>query len=90
MVLKFFLHMSADEQKDRFKRRIELPDHNWKFSSADIKERRYFNDYQKHTKTPLSIRPTRPILGILSHQMTNGTRDSVYPTSLIGGWKSCR
>ncbi|WP_367333852.1 PPK2 family polyphosphate kinase [Lentilactobacillus sp.] len=47
MVLKFFLHMSADEQKDRFKRRIELPDHNWKFSSADIKERRYFNDYQK-------------------------------------------
>ncbi|GHP13641.1 polyphosphate kinase 2 [Lentilactobacillus fungorum] len=47
MVLKFFLHMSKDEQKDRFKRRIDLPDHNWKFSSADIQERRYWDDYQK-------------------------------------------
>lgn len=46
MVLKFFLHMSKDEQKDRFKRRIEMPDHNWKFSAADIRERRYWDDYQ--------------------------------------------
>ncbi len=47
LVLKFFLHMSKDEQKDRFRRRIDLPDHNWKFSSADIRERRYWDDYQK-------------------------------------------
>ncbi|WP_056949557.1 polyphosphate kinase 2 family protein [Lentilactobacillus kisonensis] len=47
LVLKFFLHMSKDEQKDRFRRRIDLPDHNWKFSSADIQERRYWDDYQK-------------------------------------------
>lgn len=46
MVLKFFLHMSKDEQKNRFKRRIEMPDHNWKFSAADIKERQYWDDYQ--------------------------------------------
>lgn len=45
MVLKFFLHMSKDEQKNRFRRRIEMPDHNWKFSAADIKERQYWDDY---------------------------------------------
>ncbi len=58
LVLKFFLHMSKDEQKNRFKRRIELPDHNWKFSEADIRERQYWEDYQsayqkaiEHTST---------------------------------------
>lgn len=47
LVLKFFLHMSKAEQKQRFIRRIELPNHNWKFSAADIRERKYWDDYQQ-------------------------------------------
>ncbi|RRK11469.1 polyphosphate kinase 2 family protein [Lactiplantibacillus garii] len=47
LVLKFFLHMSKAEQKQRFIRRIEIPSHNWKFSAADVKERKYWDDYQR-------------------------------------------
>jgi polyphosphate kinase 2 (PPK2 family) len=47
LVLKFFLHLSRGEQKKRFLERLELPDKNWKFSMADIKERSYWNDYQQ-------------------------------------------
>jgi PPK2 family polyphosphate:nucleotide phosphotransferase len=45
-VLKFFLHISKDEQKRRLESRRENPDKRWKFSVNDIKERRYWDDYQ--------------------------------------------
>jgi PPK2 family polyphosphate:nucleotide phosphotransferase len=44
-IIKFFLNVSKDEQKERFLKRIETPDKHWKFSSADIEERQYWNDY---------------------------------------------
>jgi PPK2 family polyphosphate:nucleotide phosphotransferase len=44
-VLKFFLHVSKDEQKKRFLERIDIPDKNWKFSSSDAKERLFWHDY---------------------------------------------
>ncbi|MCF6242031.1 MAG: polyphosphate kinase 2 family protein [Bacteroidales bacterium] len=46
IILKFFLHLSKEEQKQRFLDRINEPDKNWKFSSNDIKERQFWNDYQ--------------------------------------------
>ena len=46
-VIKFFLHLSKKEQKKRFLERIDNPEKNWKFSSADIHERNYWEDYQK-------------------------------------------
>lgn len=46
-VVKFFLNVSADEQKKRFIERIDNPDKNWKFSSADAKERTYWKNYMK-------------------------------------------
>jgi PPK2 family polyphosphate:nucleotide phosphotransferase len=46
-VLKFFLHLSKDEQRKRFLDRIDEPEKNWKFSQADIEERGYWDDYQK-------------------------------------------
>ena len=46
-IIKFFLHLSKGEQKKRFLERIDDPEKNWKFSYADIKERAYWNDYQK-------------------------------------------
>ena len=44
-IIKFFLHLSKDEQRKRFLERIDEPDHNWKFSTADIHERKYWKDY---------------------------------------------
>ena len=46
MILKFFLHVSKEEQKNRFLSRIETPRKNWKFSAADIRERQYWDKYQ--------------------------------------------
>jgi len=46
-VVKLFLNLSKEEQRVRFLRRIDLPDHNWKFSAADLREREYWDDYQK-------------------------------------------
>jgi PPK2 family polyphosphate:nucleotide phosphotransferase len=45
-VLKFFLHVSRDEQKRRFMERLNEPSRNWKFSSADVRERGHWDEYQ--------------------------------------------
>ncbi len=45
--IKIFLHLSKDEQRKRFLERIDEPDKNWKFSLADIHERKYWKDYMK-------------------------------------------
>ncbi len=44
-ILKFFLHLSKDQQRKRFLERIDEPDKNWKLSLADIHERKYWKDY---------------------------------------------
>jgi PPK2 family polyphosphate:nucleotide phosphotransferase len=44
-VLKFFLHVSRDEQKKRFLERLDQPEKNWKFSAADVSERQYWTQY---------------------------------------------
>lgn len=44
-IVKFFLHLSKDEQRKRFIDRIDKPEKNWKFSVADIRERKYWKDY---------------------------------------------
>ena len=47
LILKFFLHVSRKEQKRRFLERLDLPEKNWKFSSADAFERGYWDAYMK-------------------------------------------
>jgi PPK2 family polyphosphate:nucleotide phosphotransferase len=46
-IIKFFLHLSKEEQKERFLKRLDNEDKNWKFSSADVTERKYWKDYMK-------------------------------------------
>jgi PPK2 family polyphosphate:nucleotide phosphotransferase len=46
-IVKFFLHLSKEEQRRRFLARIDEPDKNWKFSAADIKERGFWKQYRK-------------------------------------------
>src|SRR5690349_2247916 len=45
IIRKFYLHLSKGEQKQRFLRRLDDPDRNWKFSANDAKEREYWKDY---------------------------------------------
>ena len=47
MIVKFFLNLSRDEQRDRFLSRIDKPQKNWKFSAGDVKERAFWDDYQQ-------------------------------------------
>jgi PPK2 family polyphosphate:nucleotide phosphotransferase len=46
-VLKFFLNVSREEQRRRFLARLDIPEKNWKFALADVKERAHWDDYQK-------------------------------------------
>ena len=46
-VIKFFLHLSEEEQRKRFLDRIDAPEKNWKFSLADIEERRFWKQYMQ-------------------------------------------
>jgi PPK2 family polyphosphate:nucleotide phosphotransferase len=48
IVLKFFLHMSKEEQRARLLRRLEEKKHNWKFSLGDLKERERWDDYMRY------------------------------------------
>ena len=45
-IVKFFLHLSKEEQKRRFMERLDHPDKNWKFSSSDVRERQFWDEYQ--------------------------------------------
>jgi PPK2 family polyphosphate:nucleotide phosphotransferase len=58
-IVKFFLHLSKDEQRRRFLARIDDPEKNWKFSSADIAERQYWKQYMKAYEKCLSATSTR-------------------------------
>ena len=57
-VIKFFLHLSEEEQRQRFLARIDDPDKNWKFSSADIDERKFWPQYMRAYEDCLSATST--------------------------------
>ena len=58
-IVKFFLHVSKEEQRKRFLRRINEPDKNWKFSQADIEERKFWNGYMDAYEECLSATSTK-------------------------------
>ncbi|MGW1894306.1 polyphosphate kinase 2 family protein [Streptomyces sp. NPDC002004] len=58
-VVKVFLNLSKEEQRTRFMRRIDLPEKNWKFSAADVRERRRWDDYQRAFSEMLSATSTK-------------------------------
>src|SRR5215468_4519072 len=47
VILKFFLHVSREEQKKRFMKRLDEPAKNWKFSASDVHERKFWDDYMR-------------------------------------------
>jgi PPK2 family polyphosphate:nucleotide phosphotransferase len=58
-VVKFFLHLSKEEQRKRFLKRIDEPEKNWKFSQSDIEERKFWKDYMKAYEDCLAATSTR-------------------------------
>ncbi|MBK5293689.1 MAG: polyphosphate kinase 2 family protein [Acidobacteriia bacterium] len=58
-IIKFFLHLSKEEQRKRFLKRIDEPGKNWKFSLADIEERKFWKQYMKAYEACLSTTSTR-------------------------------
>jgi len=58
-IVKVFLHLSKEEQRKRFLERIDEPDKNWKFSLADIHERKYWKQYMKAYEACLSATSTQ-------------------------------
>ena len=66
LILKFFLNVSRDEQKNRFLRRIDRPDKNWKFNPGDVKERSHWPAYMAAYEAALNetSRPWAPWLAI--------------------------
>jgi polyphosphate kinase 2 (PPK2 family) len=57
-IIKFFLHLSKEEQRKRFLERIDTPEKNWKFSAADIEERKYWKQYMRSYEKCLSATST--------------------------------
>jgi PPK2 family polyphosphate:nucleotide phosphotransferase len=58
-IIKFFLHLSEEEQRKRFLARIDEPDKNWKFSQADIEERKFWKQYMQAYEACLSATSTK-------------------------------
>jgi len=58
IILKFFLNVSKETQKERFLERLDRPEKNWKFSSADLTERGFWNDYQDAYERAISATST--------------------------------
>ncbi len=57
-MLKFFLNVSKDEQKQRFLERLDRPEKNWKFSPSDLAERGYWDNYMSVYEDALSATST--------------------------------
>lgn len=58
LILKFFLHVSKKEQKQRFLERLERPEKHWKFSAADLEERGFWDDYTQAYEDALTATST--------------------------------
>lgn len=58
VILKFFLNVSKEEQKARFMERLDTPEKNWKFSSADVRERGHWDEYQQAYEDAISATST--------------------------------
>ncbi len=58
-VVKFYLHLSKDEQRKRLLKRIDVPEKNWKFNLGDVKERKFWDDYTRAYEECLSATSTK-------------------------------
>jgi len=89
-IIKFFLHISKDEQKERLQERIDIPEKRWKFSSGDLKERTLWDDYQKAYEDVLQKTSTNYAPWYLIPSDRNWYRDYLIGTILLEKLKSLK
>ncbi len=86
-MLKFFLHVSREEQKERLLERIRQPEKNWKFNPRDLEERQLWPEYQEAFEDALSETSTEWAPWHVIPPTTNGTRGLRSLTSSRRVWK---
>lgn len=82
-ILKFFLHISKDEQKERLQARLDDPKKHWKFSLGDLEERKLWGDYQKAYEDALTKTSTKHAPWYVVPSDRKWYRDLVISTILV-------
>jgi PPK2 family polyphosphate:nucleotide phosphotransferase len=87
IILKFFLHISKDEQKERLLQRIDTPEKNWKFNPGDLKERERWNEYLEAYEDAISATSTEWAPWHIVPANRKWYRDLVIATALVNTLK---
>jgi PPK2 family polyphosphate:nucleotide phosphotransferase len=89
-ILKFFLHISKDEQKERLQARLDDPSKHWKFSLGDLGERKLWNDYQAAYEDALNKTSTEYAPWYVVPANRKWYRDLVISTVLVDALKDLK
>jgi PPK2 family polyphosphate:nucleotide phosphotransferase len=82
-ILKFFLHISKDEQKRRLQERIDDPDKHWKFNPGDLKERLYWDEYMRAYEDTIEATSTEWAPWYIVPADSKSTRNLIISSILI-------
>lgn len=89
-ILKFYLHISKEEQKERLLKRLQDPDKNWKFSSGDLDDRKLWTKYIEAYEDALSRTSTKWAPWHIVPSNTKWFRDFVVSSVIIGALKGLK
>jgi PPK2 family polyphosphate:nucleotide phosphotransferase len=87
-ILKFYLHIDKDEQKERLQARLDEPNKNWKFSKGDLEERKLWNEYQTAFETAIERTSTENSPWYIIPANRKWYRNLVISTIIINKLKS--
>jgi len=89
-IIKFFLHISKDEQKERLQERLDIPEKQWKFSSSDLKERELWDEYTKAFEEVLEKTSTKQSPWYIIPANSNWYRNWLISSILVEELKSLK
>jgi len=89
-IIKFYLHINLDEQKERLQARLDEPDKNWKFSLGDLKERKLWPDYMQAYEEVLSKTSTNHAPWYIVPANRKWYRDLVISSILVDTLESLK
>jgi polyphosphate kinase 2 (PPK2 family) len=90
LILKFFLNISKDEQKERLQARLDDPTKHWKFNLGDLEERKLWDDYQQAYEDILNKTSTKHAPWIVVPANRKWYRDLVISTILVDALKKLK
>jgi len=89
-ILKFFLHISKEEQKERLQERLDIPEKNWKFSTGDLEERKLWDEYSHAFEDVLSKTSTEGAPWYIIPANRNWYRNWLIGSILVAKLKSLK